>query len=91
MSTIEPEDQVDEASATVVDEATSKHLEQLKKILNKTRHLLQLESKHLNYENEMIRMFGARIVMNERASANQRAGVGRHVKSNLFRHNTNVS
>ena len=38
-------------------------------IYTKTKHLLQIESKHLNHDNEMIRMFGARIVQNERANA----------------------
>ncbi|CAF0744909.1 unnamed protein product [Brachionus calyciflorus] len=58
---------------------------------DRIRHLFNIESKHLNADNEMIRMFGAKIVQAEKNStqSNQRGGNKRTV--NRFKNNVIVN
>lgn len=63
VSSVDADDDDDDAAAAAASAVNEPSMH------SKTKHLLQIESKHLNYDNEMIRMFGARIVQNERANA----------------------
>ncbi len=59
----------DETAANFFNQDTSTSSNNIKKILNEhVKNLFRIESKYLNSDNEMIRMFGAKIVQAERAA-----------------------
>ena len=47
-------------------------------LIVRTRHLLQIEPKFLNADNEMIRMFGAKVVNAEKAAKSVRVRKNRY-------------
>lgn len=72
----------------MLDENKQSTISTYSKMFFATRKLFQVESKYLNADNEMIRMFGAKIVQGEKASGrqkhNQRGGNKLQFKQNAI-------
>jgi hypothetical protein len=59
-------DEDEEAINSMIDENQKLNASASSQMLTITKKLFQIESKYLNSDNEMIRMFGAKIVHNEK-------------------------
>ncbi len=81
-------------------DSSSQSSSSVAKMIQSTKNLFQIEAKYLNADNEMIRMFGAKIVQAEKTSNNNNNNNSRYRNSNnnnqrtsklLFKQNTIVA